>query len=473
MDDALPTRPHGPLSRDPRPRAEPRTCRPPPRSGPGSDIFQRLLKERIVFIGSAIDQNTANLVCSQLILLEAENQERDISVYINSPGGSVTDGLAIYDTMQYVRCDVRTICVGLAASMGQFLLCAGTPGQAVRPSPQPDPDAPAVGPDAGSGLRHRHPGRADHLSEADDGREDRLPHRPAVERIETDSDRDRWFTAEEAREYGFIDEVIQKDAMDVPTAGVGAAKVSLSVERPASGRLSASSTIGGSTRFIPGQSHDRVTVVNGKVQLGQRLKDLWINRDLLMLLVRTELKVKYKDSVLGYAWSMLNPAMVLAIYYVVFKIIARNHQPQLRHLAVRRPAGVEPVQRVGDGVRPAVVVGKAGIVKKVAFPRELLALSVVGVNGAVRHPGGGADPGPGLFGITPDVPVPGVLPLALLALLFFTSALSIFLSAVNVYLRDTQHLTEVLLMAWFWGTSIVYTYGQIFLSGLPEGASLR
>jgi ATP-dependent Clp protease protease subunit len=97
--------------------------------GPGSDIFQRLLKERIVFIGSAIDQNTANLVCSQLILLEAENQERDISVYINSPGGSVTDGLAIYDTMQYVRCDVRTICVGLAASMGQFLLCAGTPGK--------------------------------------------------------------------------------------------------------------------------------------------------------------------------------------------------------------------------------------------------------------------------------------------------------------------------------------------------------
>ena len=90
--------------------------------GPGSDIFQRLLKERIVFIGSAIDQNTANLVCSQLILLEAEDQERDISVYINSPGGSVTDGLAIYDTMQYVRCDVRTICVGLAASMGQFLL---------------------------------------------------------------------------------------------------------------------------------------------------------------------------------------------------------------------------------------------------------------------------------------------------------------------------------------------------------------
>src|ERR1700724_1120598 len=96
---------------------------------PSGDIFQRLLKERIVFIGSAIDQVTANLVCAQLVLLEAENPERDISLYINSPGGSVTDGLAIYDTMQYVKPDVSTICVGLAASMGQFLLCAGAPGK--------------------------------------------------------------------------------------------------------------------------------------------------------------------------------------------------------------------------------------------------------------------------------------------------------------------------------------------------------
>ena len=86
---------------------------------PTSDIYQRLLKERIVFIGSAIDQLTANLVCAQLILLEAEDPDKDISLYINSPGGSVTDGLAIYDTMQYVRPDVSTICVGLAASMGQ------------------------------------------------------------------------------------------------------------------------------------------------------------------------------------------------------------------------------------------------------------------------------------------------------------------------------------------------------------------
>ena len=97
-----------------------------------AEIFQRLLKERIIFLGTTVDQATANSICAQLILLEAEDHERDISIYINSPGGSVTDGLAIYDTMQYVRCDVSTICLGLAASMGQFLLCAGHPGSATR-----------------------------------------------------------------------------------------------------------------------------------------------------------------------------------------------------------------------------------------------------------------------------------------------------------------------------------------------------
>jgi ABC-2 type transport system permease protein len=237
--------------------------------------------------------------------------------------------------------------------------------------------------------------------------------------------------------------------------------VSLSVEKPASGEPEQVSTIGGSTRFIPGQSHDRITVVNGKVQLGQRLKDLWINRDLLMLLVRTELKVKYKNSVLGYAWSMLNPALVLTIYYVVFKIISKNNQP---HFAIWLFAGLL-VWNLFNGAAmgaTSVVVGKAGIVKKVAFPRELLALSVVGVAmvlfaiqvvvliAALL-----------LFGITPDFTFVAILPLALVTLVVFTGALSIFLSAVNVYLRDTQHLTEVLLMAWFWGTPIVYSFGQI------------
>ena len=219
--------------------------------------------------------------------------------------------------------------------------------------------------------------------------------------------------------------------------------------------------IGGSTRFVPGQSNDRVTVVNGKVQLGQRLKDLWTNRDLLLLLTRTELKVKYKNSVLGYLWSMLNPALVLMIYYVVFKIIARNGQP---NFAIWLFAGLLVWNLFNGSAMAAtsVVVGKAGIVKKVAFPRELLALSVVGVAMvmfaiqvvvlvlALL-----------LTGVVPDWSYVALLPLALLTLLMFTGAVSIFLSAVNVYLRDTQHLTEVLLMAWFWGTPIVYTFGQI------------
>jgi ABC-2 type transport system permease protein len=243
--------------------------------------------------------------------------------------------------------------------------------------------------------------------------------------------------------------------------------MSLGIDKPGSSDPEPEqvATIGGSTRFIPGQSHDRITIVNGKVQLGQRLKDLWINRDLLILLVRTELKVKYKNSVLGYAWSMLNPALVLTIYYVVFKIIARNHQP---NFAIWLFAGLLVWNLFNGAAMGAttVVVGKAGIVKKVAFPRELLALSVVGVSmvlfaiqvvvlvAAML-----------LFGITPAWQFIAILPLALVALIVFTGALSIFLSAVNVYLRDTQHLTEVLLMAWFWGTSIVYAYGTIFLSG--------
>ncbi|MGO8872371.1 MAG: ABC transporter permease [Acidimicrobiales bacterium] len=239
--------------------------------------------------------------------------------------------------------------------------------------------------------------------------------------------------------------------------------MSLSVGEPASAgpQPERPTVIGGSTRFVPGQSSDQVTVVNGKVQLGQRLKDLWRNRDLLILLTRTELKVKYKDSVLGYLWSMLNPALVLTIYYAVFKIIARNPQP---HFAIWLFSGLIVWNLFNNSAMSSttVVVGKAGIVKKVAFPRELLALSVVGVSIvlfaiqvvvlilAML-----------LFGLSPDYSYLALLPLALVALIVFTGAVSIFLSAVNVYLRDTQHLTEVLLMAWFWGTPIVYTYGLI------------
>jgi ATP-dependent Clp protease protease subunit len=182
--------------------------------GAGADIFRRLLKERIVFIGSAIDQNTANLVCSQLILLEAEDSEQDISVYINSPGGSVTDGLAIYDTMQYVRPDVRTTCVGLAASMGQFLLCAGAPGKRFalphsrilmhQPSGSMQGQASDIAIQAEQIIYLKRM-MAERIS---------FHTGQPVERIEADSDRDRWFTADEAKEYGFIDEVIQKDILE-------------------------------------------------------------------------------------------------------------------------------------------------------------------------------------------------------------------------------------------------------------------
>ncbi len=180
-----------------------------------ADVYQRLLKERIIFIGSAIDQSTANIVCAQLILLEAENPERDISLYINSPGGSVTDGLAIYDTMQYVRPDVSTICVGLAASMGQFLLCAGAPGKRFAlPHSRilmHQPSGAMQGQAADIAIQ------AEQIVYLKRMMAERIAFHTGqpAERIEADSDRDRWFTAEEAREYGFIDHVIDRSAVQV------------------------------------------------------------------------------------------------------------------------------------------------------------------------------------------------------------------------------------------------------------------
>ena len=185
---------------------------PPGPDGSSPDVFQRLLKERIIFVGSAIDQVVANLVCAQLLLLEAEDPERDIAVYINSPGGSVTDGLAIYDTMQYVRCDVRTICVGLAASMGQFLLCAGAPGKRFalphsrilmhQPSGQMQGQATDIAIQAEQ-IVYLKRMMAERIA---------FHTGQPIERIEADSDRDRWFTAEEAKQYGFIDQVIEHSA---------------------------------------------------------------------------------------------------------------------------------------------------------------------------------------------------------------------------------------------------------------------
>ena len=185
-----------------------------------SDVYQRLLKERIVFLGTQVDDTSANLVCAQLLLLAAEDPEKEISLYINSPGGSVTSGLAIYDTMQYVPCDVATVCMGLAASMGQFLLCSGEPGKRFalphsrilmhQPSGQMQGQATDIAIQAEQIIylkRMMAERIAFHTGQT-------------IERIEADSDRDRWFTAAEAKDYGIIDAVIDKAANVTEPANV-------------------------------------------------------------------------------------------------------------------------------------------------------------------------------------------------------------------------------------------------------------
>ena len=175
-----------------------------------NDVYSRLLKERIVFLGTQVDDSASNLICAQLLLLQSEDPDRDIYLYINSPGGSVSAGMAIYDTMQYVSCDVGTICLGLAASMGQFLLCAGTPGKRYslphsrvlmhQPSAQMQGAAVDIAIHAEQIVytkRIMAERIAQHTGQT-------------VEQIETDFDRDRWFTANEAREYGIIDHVIER-----------------------------------------------------------------------------------------------------------------------------------------------------------------------------------------------------------------------------------------------------------------------
>ena len=178
-----------------------------------SDIYQRLLKERIIFLGSQVEDASANLICAQLLLLAAEDGERDISLYINSPGGSVTAGLAIYDTMQYVPCDVSTVCMGLAASMGQFLLCSGAPGKRFAlPHARilmHQPSGQMQGQAADIAIQ------AEQIIYLKRMMAERIAYHTGqpVERIEADSDRDRWFTAPEAKDYGFIDAVIERAAV--------------------------------------------------------------------------------------------------------------------------------------------------------------------------------------------------------------------------------------------------------------------
>jgi ABC-2 type transport system permease protein len=201
----------------------------------------------------------------------------------------------------------------------------------------------------------------------------------------------------------------------------------------------------------------------------QRLRDIWRYRELLVGLVRKELKVKYKNSVLGFFWSMLNPALYLCVFYVVFQLVLKAGIP---NFAIFLLSGLLVWNLFSTGLPGATgsIVGNAAIVKKVAFPREILAMAAVGASlvhfvlqaavmvlalVAFQYP-----PSPGYLLL---------VPLALLALLLFTCALGVLLSAVNVYLRDTQHLLELTLLAWFWSTPIVYQY-RLVADRLHENA---
>ena len=173
------------------------------------DIYSRLLKDRIIFIGSPIDDNIANLVIAQLLFLEAEDSEKDIFIYINSPGGSVTAGMAIYDTMQFIRPDIATTCMGLAASMGSFLLAAGTKGKrAALPNSRimiHQPSAGAQGQVSDIEIMTREflytKERLNKLLVFHTGQ--------PLERIEKDTDRNYFMSANEAQDYGLIDKIYE------------------------------------------------------------------------------------------------------------------------------------------------------------------------------------------------------------------------------------------------------------------------
>ena len=174
------------------------------------DIFSRLLKERIIFLGSDVRDDNANAICAQMLLLAAEDPEKDIWLYINSPGGSVTAGMAIYDTMQFIKCDVSTICVGMAASMGAFLLSSGTKGKRLalpnaeimihQPSGGTQGQATDMQIQVERMLKIKQ--RLNEILAANTGK--------PLETIKVDTERDNFMTAEEAQAYGLVDKVIYK-----------------------------------------------------------------------------------------------------------------------------------------------------------------------------------------------------------------------------------------------------------------------
>ncbi|UQU65986.1 ATP-dependent Clp protease proteolytic subunit [Couchioplanes caeruleus] len=185
------------------------------RSGGASfddQVFERLLRERIIFLGSEVNDEVTNRICAQMLLLASADSEKDIALYINSPGGSITAGLAVYDTMQYIKNDVATIAMGMAASMGQFLLCAGTPGKRYAL-----PHARVMMHQLSGGIGGTAADiaiQAESMLHIKKTMNERIAfhtgHTP--EEIEADSDRDRWFTAQEAKDYGIVDHVISKAA---------------------------------------------------------------------------------------------------------------------------------------------------------------------------------------------------------------------------------------------------------------------
>ena len=172
------------------------------------DIFSRLLNDRIVFLGEEVNATTASLVVAQLLYLESQDPDKDIQFYINSPGGSVTDGMAIYDTMQYIKCDVSTICVGMAASMGAFLLSAGAKGKRLAL-----PNAEIMIHQPSAGTQGQITDMAIHLKRLETIKK-RMNQILAdntgksVEQVTADCERDNFMTADEAKEYGLIDRVI-------------------------------------------------------------------------------------------------------------------------------------------------------------------------------------------------------------------------------------------------------------------------
>ncbi len=175
------------------------------------DIYSRLLKDRIIFLGSAIDDNVANLIIAQLLFLEADDPDKDIHIYINSPGGSITSGMAIYDTMNYIKPNVSTICVGLAASMGAFLLAAGAKGKRFAlPNSEIMIHQPMGGTQGQAVDIEIHTRR---ILQIKDKLNKILSDITGVslEQIERDTDRDKFFGAQEAKEYGLVDDVITQN----------------------------------------------------------------------------------------------------------------------------------------------------------------------------------------------------------------------------------------------------------------------